>query len=113
MVAVTVGDRKHRRHLGQYQSGLPAKELAYALQKSEVQGLVVIPSFRKSNYVGMLVELIPELRSRHADRLNSKAFPLLRRIFVYDPSDADGTQAPYQGFTTRPQVLAVASPIRI
>lgn len=38
------------------------KELAYALQRSEVQGLFVIPSFRTSDYVSMLVELIPELK---------------------------------------------------
>ncbi|MDJ0955902.1 MAG: AMP-binding protein [Arenicellales bacterium] len=83
------------------------KELAYALEKSEVQGLFVIPAFRKSNYVDMLVELIPELKSNQPDRLNSNAFPLLRRIVVYEPTNPDGTQAPYPGFTTWPQVLAL------
>ena len=84
-----------------------AKELAYALEKSGVQGLFVIPAFRKSNYVDMLVELIPELRSSQDNRLNSKAFPLLRRIVVYNPTDAGSTEAPYQGFSTWPQMLAL------
>jgi fatty-acyl-CoA synthase len=37
------------------------RELAYALERSEVQGLFVIPAFRSSDYVAMLVELLPEL----------------------------------------------------
>ncbi len=38
------------------------RELAYALQCSEVQGLFVIPSFRDSDYLLMLTELMPELK---------------------------------------------------
>ena len=38
-------------------------ELAHALQQSEVHGLFVIPSFRSSNYISMLVEIIPELKT--------------------------------------------------
>ncbi|MBM9514920.1 AMP-binding protein [Desulfogranum marinum] len=37
------------------------KELAYALQRSEVQGLFIIPAFRSSNYLEMVKELFPEL----------------------------------------------------
>jgi fatty-acyl-CoA synthase len=36
------------------------RELSYALQRSEVQGIFTIPAFRSSQYVDMLVELIPE-----------------------------------------------------
>ena len=42
------------------------RELAYALQRSEVQGLFVIPAFRSSDYVAMLVELLPELHEADA-----------------------------------------------
>ena len=38
------------------------RELAYALQRSQVEGLCVIPAFRKSDYVAMLLELLPALR---------------------------------------------------
>lgn len=85
--------------------GYRPKELAYALQKSEIQGLFVIPEFRKSNYVAMLVELIPELKTSNYDALNSDAFPLLRRIVIYDPVDPESTKAPYPGFIAWPQVL--------
>ena len=37
------------------------RELAYALQRSEVQGLFLIPRFRTSDYLAMMLELIPAL----------------------------------------------------
>jgi fatty-acyl-CoA synthase len=81
------------------------RELAYALQRSEVHGIVTIPSFRSSDYVGMLVELIPELKQTHTDRLHSKAFPMLRKIVVYDPANAEQTHRPHDGFMTWQDVI--------
>ncbi|UCE76923.1 MAG: AMP-binding protein, partial [Gammaproteobacteria bacterium] len=83
-----------------------ARELAYALQRSEVQGLFITPRFRSSDYVQMLLELIPELERAHADRLASQAFPLLRRVVVYDPADPAHSVAPQPGFTTWQALLA-------
>jgi len=83
-----------------------ARELAYALQRSEVQGLFITPRFRSSDYVQMLLELIPELERTHADRLASQAFPLLRRVVVYDPADPAHSVAPQPGFTTWQALLA-------
>jgi fatty-acyl-CoA synthase len=80
-------------------------ELAYALQQSLVQGLFVIPSFRHSDYVGMLIDLIPELKSR-APRLDSATFALLSHVILFDPNDADNTVAPAPGFTTWQTVIA-------
>ena len=82
------------------------RELEYALQRSEVQGLFVIPSFRTSDYVSMLVELIPELINGAPDQWKSKAFPALRRLIVYDPAAADRTVRPQSGFLTWQEVLA-------
>ncbi len=81
-------------------------ELAYALTKSEIQGLFVIPSFRKSNYLGMLLTLMPELDTSPADGLHSEAFPMLRRIFVYDPAHPEQAEIAHQGFTSWAQLLA-------
>ena len=70
-------------------------ELAYALQRSEVQGLFVIPRFRSSDYVAMLTELIPALeteRDWHHDD-----YPHLREIVLYDPADPMGTVPPHPG----------------
>jgi fatty-acyl-CoA synthase len=81
------------------------RELAYALQRSEVQGIFTIPSFRSSDYIGMLVELIPELKQPVTDRLQSKAFPMLRTVVLYDPTDTEQTRKPHDGFLTWQQVI--------
>jgi len=87
------------------------RELAYALQKSEVQALFTIPQFRTSDYVGMLVELMPELRSQSPGELTLKDFPQLRRVIVYDPAQPEVTGRPHPGFVTWPEVLAAAGKI--
>ncbi len=86
-----------------------SKELAYSLTKSEIQGLFVIPAFRSSNYVSMLCELIPELKSNPANALNTKAFPLLRRVVLYDPQEPQRTSSPHSGFTLWGEALAMAN----
>lgn len=54
------------------------RELEYALQKSEVQGLFVMPRFKGSDYLAMLKEL----------ELPGPRCPELRRIFIFDPLSA-------------------------
>jgi fatty-acyl-CoA synthase len=83
-----------------------ARELAYALQRSEVQGLFVIPRFRTSDYLAMLVELIPELKDGAPGSWKSRAFPALRAVAVYDPSAAEKTERPQPGCLTWQEVLA-------
>ena len=75
------------------------RELAYALQRSEVQGLFCIPSFRSSDYVGMLLELMPALAQMDAADFQSEDFPHLRRVVVYDPAQpvTTGTFARHPG----------------
>ena len=81
------------------------RELAYALQRSEVQGIFTIPAFRSSNYVAMLVELIPELRQSNNSELNNSTFPFLRKVVIYDPANAEHTARPHDGFITWPEVI--------
>jgi fatty-acyl-CoA synthase len=88
-----------------------ARELAYALQRSEVQGLFTIPAFRSSDYVDMLVELLPELTQGAPDELDNKELPLLRRVVIYDPADPDNTGRPQPGFMTWPEVLAAGAQV--
>jgi fatty-acyl-CoA synthase len=82
------------------------RELAYALERSEVQGLFLIPRFRSSDYVAMLLELVPELATAAPDRLRSGAFPALRRVVLYDPASPGQTTRPQPGFTLWPELLA-------
>jgi len=82
-----------------------AHELEYSLKRSEVEGLFLIPSFRSSDYVAMLCDLVPELKSGGAE-INSDALPMLRRVVLYDPARPDQTVRPHPGFTLWQEVLA-------
>ncbi|MEN8213837.1 MAG: AMP-binding protein [Pseudomonadota bacterium] len=87
------------------------RELAYALQRSEVQGIFTMPSFRSSDYVGMLVELLPELKRAASGRIESSEFPHLRRVVIFDPAQPLETTRPHQGFDTWQDVLHAAQGI--
>ena len=80
-------------------------ELAYALQRSEVNGLVTIPSFRSSHYVEMLLELLPELNNPVTSSINNAAFPQLRQVILFDPSQPETTASPAAGFVLWQQLL--------
>jgi fatty-acyl-CoA synthase len=79
-------------------------ELEYSLKRSEVQGLFLIPSFRSSDYVAMLCELLPELKSDDTE-LHSAGLPLLRRVVLYDPAQPEQTARPHPGFSLWQEVL--------
>jgi fatty-acyl-CoA synthase len=83
------------------------RELAYALERSEVQGLFTIPSFRTSDYVAMLMEIVPELTGPGPE-LESENFPHLRRVVVFDPAAPEASARPHPGFATWGEVLAAA-----
>jgi fatty-acyl-CoA synthase len=87
------------------------RELAYALQRSEVQGIFTIPSFRSSDYTAMLVELMPELKTAESSQLSNAEFPFLRRVVIYDPKQPAETEQPYPGFTTWQEVLHAAQDV--
>ncbi len=84
-------------------------ELEYVLRKSDVQGIFSIPSFRDTDYATMLCELIPELESGDAAALASARLPAMRRVVLYDPSDAMHTARPSPGFTVWQDVIAAAA----
>lgn len=86
------------------------RELAYAMERSEVQGLFVIPGFRSSDYVAMLQELIPELQNNNTE-ITSKALPNLHRIVLYNPENPLQTEIPTPGFTSWQEVIHAAQTI--
>ena len=89
------------------------RELAYALERSEVQGLFAIPRFHSSDYVAMLVELLPELQQAQDNELQSEALPFLRHVVLYDPANPDTTDRPHPGFLTWPEVIQAGTEISI
>jgi fatty-acyl-CoA synthase len=87
------------------------RELAYSLKKSEVQGLFVIPAFLSSDYVAMLVELLPELKQAAPGKLASAEFPALRKVVLYDPAAPEQTARPHPGFSLWQELLAAGAGI--
>ncbi|HMZ01111.1 MAG TPA: AMP-binding protein, partial [Burkholderiaceae bacterium] len=59
-------------------------ELEYALNKVGCKALVTMPSFKTSDYLGMLRELAPELGSCEPRRLQSVRLPQLRSVVWID-----------------------------
>lgn len=80
-------------------------ELAYALKLAEVEVLFTIPSFRSSNYVEMLIELIPELETPSRDDFRSAKLGNLKHIVLYDPLNACRMKRPCSGFSVWQDVL--------
>jgi len=90
-----------------------SRELAHALKLANVQGLFLIPKFRTSDYVSMIIELIPELESKTPGKWKNEDFPAMRSVVIYNPDDADGTERPYAGFLTWWEVLAEGGKVTI
>lgn len=85
--------------------GYRRRGLQHSLERARVQTLFLIPSFRTSNYVDMLGELCPEVRTKSAENFSSAELPELRHLIVYDPDGAMKTQRPQPGFLTWSEFL--------
>ena len=97
-----------------------APELAYALKRSEVQALFLIPAFRGSHYVELLAEQLPEIKGAETGSsatkapppaLKSETFPLLQRVFLYEPQNSETSTRPYTGFTLWQELLEAGKDI--
>lgn len=87
-------------------------ELAYALQQTEIQGVFTIPAFRRSHYIDMLVELIPELTQNNTE-LKNPDLPCLRHVIVYDPGDPENTSRSHAGLMIWSDIIHSAKTISI
>ena len=67
-------------------------ELAYVLEQSEANALILIGKFRNSDYVAMLNEVAPELKDSRPGELRSPRFPYLRHIIYIPPPSAGSGQ---------------------
>jgi fatty-acyl-CoA synthase len=88
------------------------RELAYVLERAEINGLFLIPSFRTSDYVAMITDCVPELASAGAREgaIGAEAYPHLKRVVLYDPAAPNATERPesWPGLDTWADVLAAA-----
>ena len=67
-------------------------ELAYVLEQSEANALILIGRFRNSDYAAMVNEVVPELKDSNPGELRSSQFPYLRNVVCIPPHD-DGADA--------------------
>ena len=72
-------------------------EFVYALQRAKVQCLFLIPAFRSSDYVEILLDAVPELGASTPGELHPGTLPDLRRVVIYDPARPDDTDRPAPG----------------
>jgi len=61
-------------------TGYKLHELAYVLEQSDMVCLCVIDGWRDSDYVSMVNELIPELKTAERGHLQSAKFPFLKHV---------------------------------
>ncbi len=76
-------------------------ELEYLLQQSEAENLFLIEGFRDVDYVSMVYDLIPELRTQQRGFLKSVRFPHLKRVFFLD-------QDKHRGMYAMPEIMALS-----
>ncbi len=65
-------------------------ELEYLIQQSDINTLCLIDSFRENDYLGMIYELIPELRTCERGHLNTNRFPCLKNVIFIGPEKHRG-----------------------
>ena len=70
-------------------------ELAYVLEQSEANALILIGRFRNSDYAAMVNEVVPELKDCSPGELSSLRFPYLRHVIFIPPhSEPDAGTPP-------------------
>jgi fatty-acyl-CoA synthase len=77
------------------------EELRYLLSHSESENLVLIDGFRDTDYISMLYELVPELKSCPRGFLSSSSFPKLKRVMFLGPEK-------HRGMYSIPELLSLA-----
>jgi len=80
-------------------------ELRHAMRLAQVNALFLMPSFRSSDYVGMVREIVPEAEEADPRTLESHLLPHLHRVVVFDPADPERTERWAPGFLTWSEFL--------
>jgi fatty-acyl-CoA synthase len=61
-------------------TGYKSHELEYLMKQSDLTCLCLIDGWRDSDYVSMVYDLVPELKTSPRGRLNSEKFPCLKSV---------------------------------
>lgn len=73
-------------------------ELEYLIKNADLKALCLIGGYRDSDYLGMVNELIPELKLMERGQLSSKKFPVLEHIIFIG-------QEKHRGMYNTPELL--------
>ena len=65
-------------------------ELEYLVKQSDIKALCLIDGFRDNDYVAVINELVPELKSCERGRLESARFPRLKSVIFIGPETHRG-----------------------
>jgi fatty-acyl-CoA synthase len=71
-------------------TGYKLHELEYLLQQSDLACLLIIDGFKDSDYVAMVNELVPELKTAPRGHLDSAKFPYLKHVVYIGPAKHRG-----------------------
>ncbi len=75
-------------------------ELSYLLKQSEAENIFIIDGFRDTDYIQILYDLVPELRTQTRGYLSNENFPHLKRVFFLG-------QEKHRGMYSLPELLAL------
>ena len=79
-------------------------EIDFALSQSETENLIIIDSYRDTDYLATIYELVPELKERPRGLLKSARYPHLKRVFFLGPEK-------HRGFYSIQEVEALAGQV--
>lgn len=65
-------------------------EIDYVLKQSECENIFIINGLRDANYLQILYDLIPELKTQPRGMLNVEKYPSLKRVFFLGPEKHRG-----------------------
>jgi len=65
-------------------------ELDYVLKQSDMKALAITEGFRDVNYLKVLYELVPELKTSNRGNLKSKEYPCLKSVIYIGPEKHRG-----------------------
>ncbi len=83
-----------------------SSELEYLLSQSEAENLFLVESYRDSDYLSMVYELIPELKDGPREYFKSKKFPNLKRVFYLGHEK-------YKGLYSIPELIGMGRMVSI
>ena len=67
-----------------------AHELEYVLKQSDMKAIAIIDGYQDVDYINIVYELVPELKTHERGNLKSKEFPFLEQCYLCWPRKTQG-----------------------